>query len=262
MSPPRRVIVDSNLLASPANRHFVGLLAETSGIVMCGTSESRVEDEVAIRHIMSDRHSGSALEEQIAVGVRRLDAWREDYGRAGLWELLPDAAVRPAAGAGRERRAMAERLWRSYVTDPRDEHLFAAAVACRLDALFTANMAMIEKEDWARILVRMGADSPTLCRRAWLVDWALGRPDTAKEPNTTAHMMVAAMTAAPDLKGAVTRWAKSIQGAFPEHSARAIKFLDSRSEPQVQALHADLSAAAGHPVTQNVLRSSMSSGPR
>ena len=76
-------------MGSPANRSFVGLLAEKGNVVMCATSVSRLEDHVAVRKIALSRLPEDEIEERVARDVARLEEWRQEYRQAGLWEDLP-----------------------------------------------------------------------------------------------------------------------------------------------------------------------------
>ena len=257
----RRVMVDSNLLASQANRQFVGLLAETGGVMMCGTGQSRAEDYVAIRSIVARRFPLDLVRSRVAENVARLDVWRNTYEQAGLWCTLSDDQVRPASREFRETRALISNLWASYRTDPRDEHLAATVGMCGLDGLFTANMAMIEDDDWAALFEQLDLAAPALCRRSKLVDWALGLSDTSQDPELITRLMLGVLTQAPDLKRVLVRWAANLSSAFPEHSRSVTEYLEGISEDHIQLLHVQVSEMPENPVTGDVLRASMAPSP-
>ena len=249
-------------MGSQANRHFIGLLAEKGNVVMCGTSVSRLEDHVAIRKIALDRLSGDEVEERVVRDVARLEAWRQEYRQAGLWEDLPDAQM--FSGRAREIRVTVANRWAARPTrptDPKDEHLVVAAAVYGLDAVFTANMAMVEGGDWPSVFDDLGAGPPILCRRQDLVDWALGIQNSKDKPEALVSLMLSALTAVPDLKSPLKQWLENIQAAFPEHSEKVLGHLGPVTEEQLQAVHAEASGAGAPRTTRTVMRASMT-GPR
>ena len=264
MAPrPRRAIVDASLLGSLANRHFVGLVAEKGNVVMCGTSVSRVEDHVAVRKIALSRLPEDQIAERVARDLARLEGWRDGYRQAGLWEDLPDGQM--SSGRAPETRAIMARRWASRPTrptDPKDEHLVVAAAVYGLDAVFTANMAMVESVDWQPIFDDLDAGSPILCRRESLVDWALGIENSKDKAAALVSLMLSALTSVPDLKTPLQRWLNNIQAAFPEHSASGLTYLESQAEERLQAVHAEVSGAGAPRTTRTVMRTSMTTrGP-
>ena len=145
----------------------------------------------------------------------------------------------------------------SRPTDPKDEHLVVAAAVYGLDAVFTANMAMVESDDWPPIFDDLDAGSPMLCRREDIVDWALGIENTKDKPEALVSLMLSALTSVPDLKSPLERWLNNIQAAFPEHSAKGVTHLKSVTEERLQAVHAEVSGAAAPRTTRAVMRASM-----
>lgn len=258
MSAQRRVVVDANLLASAANRHFVGLLAEAGEIAMCGTTATRAEDFIAIQNMMGRRHDFDQLRKQSELAMNKLDAWRAVYRQAGFWVDLPNEKVWPTSPEARELHAMVEAQWRSFRTDPRDEHLAATVAVCGLSGLFTANMAMIEDQDWQRIFDSLGIDpAPALCRRGFLVDWALGLPNTEDEPALISQMMLSAMSPTQDFKAPLTKWIKNISSAFPGHSSSLLEHLAAVPEEELQATYADALNASDVETTREAMRLAM-----
>ena len=228
---------------------------------MCGTDESRAEDHVAIHHIVARRFPLDQVRRRAAEGVARLDAWRKAYEQAGLWRVLPDGEVRPSSPELQATRALIARLWTSYRTDPRDEHLVATVGMCRLDGLFTANMAMVEDDDWTALFEQLDMATPALCRRSKLVDWTLKLSDTSNDPELMARLMLGALTYGPGLKRVLVRWAANLSSAFPEHSKSVTEYLEGISEDRIQALYAQVLEKAESPVTRNFLRASMALRP-
>ena len=176
----RRALVDANLLMPYGARLFLGHLAEVAGVVLVGTETILREVDGAIHEKYLRKHSPESPK-RIDEDKEEFDRWRNAYQRAGLWVEVGVADWSPPLVAAGADEAVGI-LWNEYPTDPEDEHLAEAAVMCELDALLSANMHMVEDEDWLSLTQALGlSEPPALRRREQVIDWMLQEKDAAKD---------------------------------------------------------------------------------
>ena len=221
------------MLAPYGARLFLGHLAEVVGVVLVGTDAIRREVDGAIHQI----HEKKPLDEsliRIEEDRAEFDRWRKTYQMAGLWAEVGAADWSPAlVAAGADEAARI--LWNDYPTDPEDEHLAVASVMCEMDALLSANMNMVEDEHWLKFTEALGLPSPPmLCRRERAIDWMLQEEGAANNMNRLLRIVVGAMYPAKNLKSPLVKWARSLEGFFPDMSKAMVNHLEVVTEDRLQ----------------------------
>ena len=249
----RYAIVDPNLLVPYSARVFIGHLAEVGGVVMVGSGITRHEETIGLSSRYS-RLTFPVAQLRIAGDTQELDSWRTAYLAAGLWR---DVGPEDRAEALVDRRVddVLRDYWSRYQTDPEDEYLAETAVMCELDALLSANMNMISREDWDAIMSALGLpDPPALCRREAVIDWMLEEDGIADETGRIANIIVGAMRPAKDLKTPLRRWAEAVKGAFPKLSRDMDDYLSGVPESTLQEQHQRHAQRPQHAVTRRYLK--------
>ncbi|WP_446831918.1 hypothetical protein [Candidatus Foliamicus sp.] len=245
----RQALVDSSLLARRAARRFIGLLAELHEVVLVSTDEVDEEMPRAIRNALRMRISNQSFSERTEEALDEYFQWRQAYQEDDLWlhRQTPDPPT--------DYRVFAlARMWEQARTDPDDLHLAQGVIIHDLDALFTANLTMVEPSDWDRIMKSLAPERrPAMCRNDEIIDWIVNHEAACENAELMVRSMLSVLpegySAEPRLRG----WLTSLKNTFPRMTDAANEYLRPTTGSSLRWLHSESLEAFKAPITRQTM---------